>query len=292
MKAYVDGHYYALFTMPVSFWVWSVNVYHDASHFSLSKNWKINKVFMDVGFMFSTPYAWMHQHVIGHHSFPNIEGKDPDLYHAPKFVRHSKDVRHKKPHFYQSIGVLFTFIIGVPVKVLVYAVVQSLEKPAYNRTVPFVTNKYLNTNSLKFRLAFYFVVIHLLPFYLHGLTVKGFLFSVVPIYFFSVCFMISSQINHLTPHNTEQFDKNFFAHQVITSHDVATDSYLVYVLTGGLNMQIEHHLFPSVNHCHLYKLKDHVRETCKKYNVNYTESKTLWEALCQHFKHIKQFSKP
>jgi len=42
IKAYVDGYYYALLTMPVSFWVWSVNVYHDASHFSLSKNWKIN----------------------------------------------------------------------------------------------------------------------------------------------------------------------------------------------------------------------------------------------------------
>ena len=92
IKAYIDGHYYALFTMPVTFWIWSVNVYHDASHFSLSKNWKINKIAMDIGFMFSTPYAWMHQHVIGHHSFPNIEGKDPDLYHAPKLVRHSKDV--------------------------------------------------------------------------------------------------------------------------------------------------------------------------------------------------------
>jgi delta11-fatty-acid desaturase len=175
----------------------------------------------------------------------------------------------------------------VPVKVLVYAVFQSLQKPSYNRTVPFASNKYLNTDSLKLRLVFYFLVIHALPFYLHGLTVRGLLFSVVPIYFFSVCFMISSQINHLTPHNTEQFDKNFFAHQVITSHDVATDSYLVFLLTGGLNMQIEHHLFPSVNHCHLHKLKDHVRETCKKHNVNYTESKSLWEALCQHFKHIK-----
>ena len=100
IKAYIDGHYYALLTFPVTFWIWSVNIYHDASHFAYSKNWKINKFGMDIGFMFSTPYAWMHQHVIGHHSFPNIYGKDPDLYHAPKYIRHSSDIRLKKPHLY------------------------------------------------------------------------------------------------------------------------------------------------------------------------------------------------
>jgi len=78
---------------------------------------------MDVGFMFCTPYAWMHQHVIGHHSFPNIMGKDPDLYHAPKLVRHSSDLRHKKLHIYQTVTFILTFLIGVPVKVLVYAVI-------------------------------------------------------------------------------------------------------------------------------------------------------------------------
>jgi delta11-fatty-acid desaturase len=66
--------------------------------------------------------------------------------------------------------------------------------------------------------------------------------------------MISSQINHLTPHTNEQFSDNFFKHQVLTANDVATDNYFVYLFTGGLNMQIEHHLFPSVNHCHLKKL--------------------------------------
>lgn len=156
----------------------------------------------------------------------------------------------------------------------------------------FASNKHLNTDSLKVRLLFYTLMVHVLPFILHGLTLKGLLFSILPIYFFSVCFMISSQINHLTPHTTEQFDKNFFAHQVITSHDVATDNYLVFLFTGGLNMQIEHHLFPSVNHCQLHKIRDHVRNTCKKHGVNYTESLSLWEALKQHVNHLRRFSHP
>jgi delta11-fatty-acid desaturase len=245
---------------------------------------------MDIGFMFSTPYAWMHQHVIGHHSFPNIEGKDPDLYHAPKYIRHSQDIRHKPPHKYQTITFILTWLVGVPASLLFLGVSQAFNKPSYNRVVTFANSKYLNTNSLRPRLAFYTFVVHVIPFILHGITLRGLLFSIIPIYIFSVCFMISSQINHLTPHNHEQFNKNFFIHQVITSHDVATDNYLVFLFTGGLNMQIEHHLFPSVNHCHLHKLKDHVRDTCKKYNVNYTESITLWEALCQHVTHLRKFS--
>lgn len=58
--AFINGSWYSIFTMPITFWTWSVNIFHDASHFSYSWNWKINKLGMDIGFMFSTPFAWMH----------------------------------------------------------------------------------------------------------------------------------------------------------------------------------------------------------------------------------------
>jgi fatty acid desaturase len=276
------GEWYTIVTMPLAYWVWSVNIYHDATHFALSWNWKINKIMTNIGFMFCTPYIWYHQHVIGHHIFPNIEGKDPDLYHAPRFIRHSKDLKLKKPHTYQTISFVLTWLIGVPAGLIVLGVKQAFTRPNFNRTVTFGNNKYLNKDSLKARLAFYFFVIHIVPFILHGLTIKGLLFSIIPIYLFSVCFMICSQINHLTPHTTEQFSNNFFIHQVLTAHDVATDNYLVYLFTGGLNLQIEHHLFPSVNHCHLRKLQPHVIQICKKYGVKYSESPTIWGALCEH----------
>ena len=93
----------------------------------------------------------------------------------------------------------------------------------------------MNSDSLKLRLAFYFFTIHIVPLLIHGLTLKGALFSLVPIYLFSLFFMICTQINHLTPDAADQFDSNFFIHQIKTAHDVATDNYLVYLFTGGLN---------------------------------------------------------
>ncbi len=90
---------------------------------------------MEVGFLFATPYAWLHQHVIGHHSFPNIKGKDPDLYHAPRYVRHSSDIRHRYAHLYQAIVFIWTWLVGVPASLLFGAAWESLTKPSYNRVV-------------------------------------------------------------------------------------------------------------------------------------------------------------
>jgi delta11-fatty-acid desaturase len=60
INGFAKGHWFAIFTMPLAVWIFSVNVFHDASHFALSKNWKINDFGTDFGFMFSTPYVWYH----------------------------------------------------------------------------------------------------------------------------------------------------------------------------------------------------------------------------------------
>jgi hypothetical protein len=89
LPAFVRGEWWALATFPISLWIHGVNVFHDGSHFSLSSNWRINALGTEVGFNFCAPYVWYHQHVIGHHSFPNVPGKDPDLYHAAPIYRHT-----------------------------------------------------------------------------------------------------------------------------------------------------------------------------------------------------------
>jgi delta11-fatty-acid desaturase len=290
MVAFYEGHWYSAVTLPFTYWIFAVNTFHDATHFALSNNWKVNRLSTNLGFGFSAPYTWYHQHIIGHHSFPNIIGKDPDLYHAPKIIRHSPDVRYRVAHLYQSVTFVITWLLGVPMSIIWHGMMQAFRKPAYNRVVSFGKSKYLNPRSLIYRFIFYFVVFHILPFLFHGATFKSVVFALVPIYLFSLFFMISTQINHLTPHTTDQFDENFFIHQILTSHDVSTGNYLLFLFTGGLNMQIEHHLFPSMNHCHLKKLIPGVKELCKKHGIRYSESLSLWDALCQHVDHLRMYS--
>lgn len=79
---------------------------------------------------------------------------------------------------------------------------QALTQKTFKRVVPFADNEHLNKKSLRARVGFFMIVMYLLPLLIHGLTLKGLIFAVVPIYMFSLCFMISTQINHLVPQAT------------------------------------------------------------------------------------------
>ena len=68
----------------------------------------------------------------------------------------------------------------------------------------------------------------------------------------------------------------------------ATKSKVVSWLVGGLNFQVEHHLFPKISHVHYPVINKFVRETCKQFNVKYIENKTFVGALWSHIKYLKK----
>ena len=115
-------------------------------------------------------------------------------------------------------------------------------------------------------------------------------YVIYPYVAYSVLFMICTQINHLTEDTLQTIDKNYYKHQIKTSHNVAVSSYWTYLFTGGLNLQIEHHLLPSVNHCHLRLIQPKIEALCKKHNVPYHKSDTIIQALYKHFRHIRNFA--
>ena len=78
-----------------------------------------------------------------------------------------------------------------------------------------------------------------------------------------------------------------YKHQIITAYNVSPSSHFMRFLTGGLNCQIEHHLFPSVNSCHLPALSKIIKPLCKKYNIKYNESPSLLLTLYDTYKTIQ-----
>ena len=57
---FARGDWFSILTMPLAVWVFAVNVFHDASHFALSRSSVVNDLGTEIGFMFSTPYVWYH----------------------------------------------------------------------------------------------------------------------------------------------------------------------------------------------------------------------------------------
>jgi fatty acid desaturase len=248
----------------------------------------INHLCTEAAFLFSAPYTWYHQHIVGHHSFPNVQGKDPDLYHSPKFTRHSSDIRVTKYHSIQAYIFPVIWAVGIPLGLILRGSLDVIKGKSYNKVVKLSESEQMDRRSLYPRL-FFLALTLCAPMAYHGLTLKGLVFSVIPYLLYSICFMICSQINHLTPETDEQFSKNFYEHQILTGHNVAINNYFVYLFTGGLNMQIEHHLFPSVNHCHLRVLAPKVKALCEKHGVQYNESPSLTVGLYKHVQHMFKF---
>ena len=78
----------------------------------------------------------------------------------------------------------------------------------------------------------------------------------------------------------------------MTSQDVAPQSFLAFVVSGGLNLQIEHHLFPAVNHWHLRRLQPRVAALCKQHGVNYPVSASFADAVAKIWAHMRELADP
>eukprot|EP00756_Hemistasia_phaeocysticola_P038117 Hpha_TRINITY_DN16738_c0_g1::TRINITY_DN16738_c0_g1_i4::g.79411::m.79411 len=134
---YFAGYYWAAPLTGLATWLVSVNYWHDALHFALSTDWRVNALMPYLSPFFSSPYAWYHQHVIGHHVHTNVGHRDPDLAHAPQFLREHKSVKHRQSHSSQHKlwHLLSIWGIGVTLGLNVLADLRAQLKGAYNNAV-------------------------------------------------------------------------------------------------------------------------------------------------------------
>ena len=77
--------------------------------------------------------------------------------------------------------------------------------------------------------------------------------------------------------------------QMYTTANFAIKNKLVNYLFGGLNFQIEHHLFPKICHVHYPKIAEIVKETAKEHDLPYIEHETFFGAVASHTRFLKQF---
>jgi len=227
---------------------------------------------------------WYHQHDIGHHAYTNVGKKDPDLAHAPQLKREHESIRWRKQHESQEhpviFGIIWSMAVGFGLQMM--SDLRANLRGAYNNVVMY--EKLTAPRLLAHTLGRIFHVASLYgwPFFTDMPYWKATIFAFMPITFFSWDFMLNSQINHLTEKTAHASDKNFLKHQIVTAQDFGAQNWWCIFFSGGLNMQLEHHCFPCVNHCHLSSLQPKLREICKKHDVSYFEVPGYREALRSH----------
>jgi len=273
---------------PFVSWVCGVHIFHDATHFALSPYPWVNSVAANLFPEFSSTLDWYVQHNIGHHGSTNEVGADPDLYHAVGLQRSHESIRWRPLHQWgRNVGWL-TWSVGVHIGLLFTNPIKMVWTNSYNRCVPLCREYLCPTDWVQWvgtKLLFLGVYVGV-PLYHFG-PLMGVVVIFVSRGIYSLLFMVHSQVSHLQT-SCMVGSTDWYTHQVQTSTNHGCDRWWETFLSGGINYHIEHHLFPSVNHCHYPALRAIVRATCRKHDIEYKEFVSHEKALRAHAEYLSR----
>lgn len=101
----------------------------------------------------------------------------------------------------------------------------------------------------------------------------------------------NTEFEHIPLDTTKHIETAWAEHQLKTTSNFAMENKFVSWFVGGLNFQVEHHLFPKVSHVHYPAISKIVRDKCNEFGMPYNFYPTMGEALASHFKVMKDLGK-
>ena len=268
------------------------NIMHDGAHGSFSeKTWVNNLAGMSLNFLGANVFMWKTKHNAIHHTYTNIEGVDDDL-NARPFLRLCETQKKYKAHKFQHLyfGLVYSILY-------IYWVFFTDYKKYFSGKVGIIPiPKMTLTDHLIFWgfKVFHLIAFVLLPIYLVNFTpwligfliygaATGFILSIV----FQLAHVVEETQFPVVDSVSNTTDDDWVVHQLKTTANFAMDSKIVSWFTGGLNYQVEHHLFPNISHIHYPQISKIVQQICTEYNVPYLYHNNLSMAVVSHVKHLK-----
>ena len=111
----------------------------------------------------------------------------------------------------------------------------------------------------------------------------------------SVIFQLAHVVEgtqHPEPDNSGIVENNWAIHQIETTANFSTENPIVTWFTGGLNHQIEHHLFPKICSTHYPAIAKIVQDMSKEYGVTYLNTPGFGDAVYSHYLSLKKLGNP
>lgn len=273
-----------------------LSIMHDANHGAYSKNKRVNSFFgAFLNMAGGSPYMWRIQHNVLHHTYTNVTGMDEDI--APgKVMRFSPYEKRRKLHKYQHLYAWFLYGMMTLMWVTVKDFKQLLDysKRGLTKTETDSTTR-LFIEIILSKLVYYGIILVLplifapVPWYLTviGFIMMHYITGVILGMIFQPAHVVPSS-NYPMPDESGNIKADWAVSQLHNTANFAPKSRLFSWYVGGLNFQIEHHLFPNVCHVHYKKLSKIVRETAEEFNLPYNSEKTFAGALVSHAKMLKR----
>lgn len=271
------------------------SVMHDANHGSYSTNDTLNDLIGLVGSngLGANAYFWKQKHNIIHHTYTNVDGIDDDIAKSP-IIRHCETQKWVPAHQIQHLYMPFAYSLS------------SLFWIFFMDFAKYFGRKINNTPawkmSFKNHLVFWATKIYYLTFFIVlpiivwgwagwfiGFMTAHMVMGTTLSFVFQLAHVVeNTEFEHIPLDTTKHIETAWAEHQIRTTSNFAMDNKIISWFTGGLNYQIEHHLFPKISHVHYPAISKIVREKCKEFNLPYNHFDTIGEAIQSHFKVMKK----
>lgn len=273
-----------------------MGVMHDANHGTFSSNNKLNKLFsLSLNLVGANAKLWNIQHNVLHHTYTNIHDADDDI-NVPFLLRFSPNSKKYKIHRFQHIyaWVIYglTTMTWITYKDFVnfyrYKKMGLIKERSFIEIMKVIAWKVI---YYSFSLILPMIFLPVSP----GTVILAFLTMHFVVGLFTTIIFQSAHIVPSTefplPDEHGKIESVWHIHQLQTTANFSPKSKIMTWFIGGLNYQIEHHLFPYISHIHYKNISEIVRNTAKEFNIQYNVQTNLLHAIIGHARLLRSLGK-
>lgn len=272
-------------------------IMHDANHGAYSRNKKVNSYLGNILYILGGCASfWKLQHNVLHHTYTNVDGYDQDI-KAP-ILRFSPRTKKLKVHRYQHYYAFGMYSLMT----LSWATTKEFFQLRTFKKAGLLKNKWQFRKLLiesTLNKVFYFTVFLALPALITPFSFWFVLLGFVSMHLVTGLILglvfqpahVMTETAFPEPDDKGNLENHWAVHQILTTANFGIGSKFLSWILGGLNHQIEHHLFPSVCHVHYPQLSPIVQQTAQEYNLPYYTEKSWWSAIVNHGRMLKQLGR-
>jgi linoleoyl-CoA desaturase len=276
-----------------------MGVMHDAIHGSYSKNSKVNKyIGYTMNLIGANATVWKIKHNVLHHTYTNIDEADEDI-NAPFFLRFTPHAKRYWLHRFQHLYAWFFYGLST----LQWVTTKDFKSLFRYKKMGFFNGKNEFIKELLkvtgWKLLYYSYTL-IIPLMVVPLAPWAILLAFFMMHFVTgVSITMVFQTAHVMP--SSEFPvpdedgliaSDWSIHQLATTSNYAPKSKLFSWFVGGLNFQIEHHLFPYICHVHYKKISRIVADTAREFEIPYHTRRTFVAAIYDHLKMLYRLGRP
>ena len=273
------------------------NVMHDACHGSFSqRKWVNSFMGLSMNALGANAFLWKIKHNVIHHTYTNIDGMDDDIDHGP-LLRQVPTQKWLPIHRFQVLYMFFLYAVSTMAWVLATDYLKyfrrRIQKMPINKIDP---KEHVIFWVSKALYAFFYVLLPLwcvgweawLVGFLIANGVMGLTLSLV----FQLAHAVEKTDSAVAGEGHSVIASEWAVHEIKTTANFAGKNKMITWLIGGLNFQIEHHLFPQVSHIHYPALSKIVRKQCEAFGLPYNYYPSMAQAILSHVRVMRNLGFP